>query len=197
MPQTTSPASPRLVMIIGNPRTGSRTLTLARFLAERIADELPVASIEIIDLSTLARHLFADDGRVAAALTTAAEADLLIVASPVYKGSYTGLLKSFLDLLPGGALRGATAVPVVISAAPDHSVAGELYLRPVLVELGATVPARSFAVIEEQLPDLDIVVDSWVVSHAPVLRASVAAHIGTALFAQDVRVENDLVETAR
>lgn len=169
---------PRLVVISGNPRTGSRTLGVARDLAERIADDLPVAGIEIIDLAPLARRLFDNDSQVAAAARTTAAADLLIVASPVYKGSYTGLLKVFLDLLPGGALRGVTAVPLVVSAAPDHSFAGDLYLRPVLVELGATVPARSFAVVEDQLLDLDIVVDSWVVSHGDVLRAGVLGNAG-------------------
>ncbi|EFC81027.1 NADPH-dependent FMN reductase [Parafrankia sp. EUN1f] len=171
---------PRLVVLSGSPRTGSRTLAVARGLVERITEDLPAASVEIIDLAELARHLFDGDSRVAAAARTVAAADLLIVASPVYKGSYTGLLKVFLDLLPGGALRGVTAIPLVLSAAPDHSFAGEAYLRPVLVELGAAVPARSFAVIEEQIPDLDVVFDSWVVSYVSALRASVAANAGTA-----------------
>ncbi|CUU57195.1 NAD(P)H-dependent FMN reductase [Parafrankia irregularis] len=171
---------PRLVVLSGSPRTGSRTLAVARGLVERITEDLPAASVEIIDLAELARHLFDGDSRVAAAARTVAAADLLIVASPVYKGSYTGLLKVFLDLLPGGALRGVTAIPLVLSAAPDHSFAGEAYLRPVLVELGAAVPARSFAVIEEQIPDLDVVFDSWVVSYVSALRASVAANAGAA-----------------
>ncbi|WP_083473549.1 NADPH-dependent FMN reductase [Frankia sp. R43] len=176
---------PRLVVLSGSPRTGSRTLAVARGLVERITEDLPAASVEIIDLAELARHLFDGDSRVAAAARTVAAADLLIVASPVYKGSYTGLLKVFLDLLPGGALRGVTAIPLVLSAAPDHSFAGEAYLRPVLVELGAAVPARSFAVIEEQIPDLDVVFDSWVVSYVSALRASVAANAGAARPAHD------------
>ncbi|OAA20510.1 FMN reductase [Frankia sp. EI5c] len=170
------PARPRLVVLSGSPRAGARTLAVARDLAERIADDLPIGSTEIIDLAVLARRLFDDDGRVAAAAGAVSAADLLIVASPVYKGSYTGLLKVFLDQLPGGALRGVTAVPLVLSAAPDHSFAGDAYLRPVLVELGAGVPARAFAVVEDQLPDLDIVIDSWVVSHASTLLASIAAN---------------------
>lgn len=178
VPSLVRPGRPCIVVISGSPRPGSRTLAVAHSLVERIADDLPHAGVEVVDLAVLTRVLFDDDGRVAAAARTAMSADLLVVASPVYKGSFTGLLKVFLDLLPGGALRGVTAVPLILSAAPDHSFAAETYLRPVLVELGAVVPGRSFAVIEDQLPDLDIVIDSWAVSQVPALRASIAANAG-------------------
>ncbi|TDD63979.1 hypothetical protein E1262_29575 [Jiangella aurantiaca] len=40
-----------------------------------------------------------------------------LLATPTYKARYTGLLKAFLDRLPGGALRGTVAVPVTVAAA--------------------------------------------------------------------------------
>ena len=45
-------------------------------------------------------------------------ADLLVVAQPTYKATYTGLLKLFLDQLPGDGLRGVTAVPLMLGAGP-------------------------------------------------------------------------------
>jgi len=112
------------------------------------------------------------DPTVAGLVGLVSSADLLVVASPTYKATFTGLLKLFLDQLPPNALQGVIAVPVVVSAAPAHGLVGEAYLRPLLVELGATVPTRAFAVTEAQLPDLDDVVQGWWAgASAPLLRS--------------------------
>ena len=74
-----------------------------------------------------------------------AGADVLVVSSPTYKGSYTGLLKAFLDLLGPSALAGTEAVPVMLGGAPDHKLAVDVHLTPLLLELGASVPARGLS----------------------------------------------------
>ena len=61
----------------------------------------------------------------------------MVVASPTYKATYTGLLKSFLDRYGNNALAATTCVPLMTGAAPIHALAPEAYLRPLLVELGA------------------------------------------------------------
>lgn len=86
---------------------------------------------------------------------------MLVVATPVYKASFTGLLKSFLDLYGPDGLDGVTAVPLVVSAAPAHALVGEVHLRPVLVELGATVPTRALSVLDADLADLAPAVERW------------------------------------
>ena len=81
-----------------------------------------------------------------------------VCALPTYKASYTGLLKIFLDLFPGGGLRGVTAFPVMPGAGPHHALAPELLLKPVLVELGATCPMRGLYLLDsewETSPALD------------------------------------------
>ena len=126
-----------------------------------------------LDLADVAAELFAETAPDADRIrATVADAALAVIATPVYKASYTGLLKLFLDQLPPNALQGVIAVPVVVSAAPAHGLVGEAYLRPLLVELGATVPTRAFAVTEAQLPDLDDVVQGWWAgASAPLLRS--------------------------
>jgi FMN reductase len=99
---------------------------------------------------------------------------LAVVASPTYKASYTGLLKSFLDWFSTTDLEGVTVVPVMVGAGLQHALAVEVHLRPVLVELGATLPTRGLYVTESQLPDLDEVVAAWVTDAAPRVRAAVA-----------------------
>jgi FMN reductase len=64
------------------------------------------------------------------------------VASPTYKATYPGLLKSFLDWFSTTGLAGVTVVPVMVGAAAQHALAVKTHLRPLLVELGATVPTR-------------------------------------------------------
>ena len=92
-------------------------------------------------------------GRVLGGLLGAG-ADLVVVTSPTFKGSYTGLLKVFLDRLPHRALAGTIALPLLVMGAPRHALAVEVHLRPLLVELGATVPTPGLAVLESQLDDL-------------------------------------------
>ena len=152
-----------VVVVSGNPRRGSRTLTVAQALADTVRAGLdgPVAS-QTIEVADLGPEIFASERpRINGALTAISRTDVLIVATPVYKASYTGLLKLFLDQLPANALTGVTAIPVIISAAPAHTLAAELHLRPLLVELGASVPTRGLAITEAQLPDLSQVVAEW------------------------------------
>ena len=62
---------------------------------------------------------------------------LLVVATPVYKAAYSGVLKVFLDLLPQTALKGKTVLPLATGGSPHHMLALDYALRPVLQSLGA------------------------------------------------------------
>ncbi|WP_119726773.1 NADPH-dependent FMN reductase [Thermomonospora amylolytica] len=153
-----------IVTLAGNPRTASRTRHVAveatRTLAERLGRSGPD---EVVDLSGLAAQIYSPEptGDLDDALKTTADADVLVVASPTYKGTYTGLLNSFLDLLPSGALHGTVALPILVLGDPRHSLAVEVHLRPLLVELGAHVPTPGLAVLESQLRTLDEVLAGW------------------------------------
>ena len=56
----------------------------------------------------------------------------------------------------------------------QHALAVEVHLRPVLVELGAIMPARGLYVLESQLDKLDAVVEAWLTEAGPRLRAAVS-----------------------
>jgi FMN reductase len=160
-----------IVVVSGNPRLGSRTLTAALAVADAIAGALSrPAMIDTIELASFAGELFADDRpQVTGALAALAGANIAVIATPVYKASYTGLLKVFLDQYGTNGLAGVTAVPVVVSASPTHSLAGEVFLRPLLVELGASVPTRAVALTEAQLTDLPSAIAPWAESAGPLL----------------------------
>jgi len=98
-----------------------------------------------------------------------ADCTLLVVASPVYKATYTGLLKVLLDRIPMEGLTGHIAIPVMVAAAPIHSLAVETHFRPVLIELGACCPTRGLVVLESKLGELSAVVEKWLDGAKPIL----------------------------
>jgi FMN reductase len=152
-----------VVTLVGNPRPASRTRAAGETAAVRVAHHLGVRDDRTtVDLADLAPEVLAPvHPRADVALRTVASARLLVVATPVYKASYTGLLKAFLDLYGPRALDGVLAVPLVVSASPTHADAGDIHLRPLLQELGATVPSRAIAILESELPATAALVDAW------------------------------------
>lgn len=164
------------VVLVGNPRPQSKTLRIARLAAEAVsqAAELP-DDPQVIDLSGLARRLLLDEpsAAVEAALEQVTQADLLLVASPVYKGTYTGLLKVFLDQLGHQALAGVTALPLLVMRLPQYALAVDVFLRPLLVELGASTPAPGLPFLESDLEFPATVLEPWAAQAA----AAVKTHI--------------------
>lgn len=175
-----APPPPRVVVVVGNPKAGSRTLGVAVGLAESLAAALGVApgEMETVDLATLAAGLLAPwslSPEAAQASAHARAAEVLIVATPTYKASFTGLLKLFLDTLPADSLSGTVVVPVATSAGPPHRHLADLQLRPVLAELGAVIPAPSVLVQESEIDAVAAQIQAWVDRHAAVLGATVSA----------------------
>jgi FMN reductase len=151
-------------VVVGNPKPESRTLGVALAAAEALADSLSLpAGPAIVDLSVLARRLLLPEpcAAVEDAVDQVLSADLLLVASPTFKGTYSGLLKVFLDRLPYKGLQDATALPLLVMNSPLHALAVGVHLHPLLVELGASVPAPGLAVLESELDRLDQVLGSW------------------------------------
>ena len=98
------------------------------------------------------------DPAVEAAKQVVRDADLVVFASPTYKATYTGLLKLFLDQFGAGELHGTTAVALMLGAGPQHTLAGEYTLKPVLSEIGCSCPTPALYLLEstwEDSPELD------------------------------------------
>lgn len=155
-----------LMTLVGNPKAGSRTLTVANEVSAQLASMLETWDGQVhttcLDLAELSPHMFDMASETFdTAMQSALAADLLLVVSPTYKATYTGLLKAFLDRFPQNALGGKIAVPVMVGAAPIHSLAVDTYLRPLLIELGASCPTRGLFVLESQLESLSAVVEKW------------------------------------
>jgi len=146
MPDSPPPLAP-VVVLIGNPHAGSRTSNVAAAVVDEYRTQSgdhssAVRTIELADAVSIGFDETAVPPRAPQpdALDAVTGARLLIVATPSYKGSYTGLLKVFLDRVVAGALAGATALPVVIAGSPLHLSRTASDLTTLLRELGADVP---------------------------------------------------------
>ncbi len=83
------------------------------------------------------------------------EADIVVILTPIYKASYTGILKTYLDLLPQKALVGKKILPIAVGGSIGHLLALEYALKPVLAVLGATDIAHSVYIIDKQIIRLE------------------------------------------
>ncbi len=163
-----------VVVLVGNPQPNSRTRLVAEEMARQIGDRMsgvgPITIAPTIELADVADRLFRFPHPIVDELTArVAAADLVIVASPTYKATYTGLLKAFLDRYPGGGLSRVTAVPILTVGSPAHSLAVEHGLRPLLVELGASVPTRGLAFLAGEVDERARVIGDWLDAEWPRL----------------------------
>jgi FMN reductase len=163
-------AQVQIVSVVGNPRAESRTHGLARALVRALARALPAPTTAEVDLAALGpRVLDPADRAAAAASDRVLAADVLVVASPTYKATYSGLLKAFLDRLGTGSLDGKSAVPVLLGGAPDHRLAVDVHFAPLLLELGAAVPVRGLFVLEADVAGFDAYAERWAAANGPAL----------------------------
>jgi FMN reductase len=161
----------QIALVVGNPKAASRTRRVAETVGAAIAAGIPGEhTVRVVELAEVAGRLFEWNDAGLADLTAAvASSDVVVTACPTYKATYTGLLKAFLDRYGNNGLAGVAAVPVMVGAAPIHALATEVHLRPLLVELGASVPSRGLYVLESQLENLDAVVDAWAATAVPLI----------------------------
>jgi FMN reductase len=128
-----------IVTITGSPSHPSRTAALAQHVAAQLRGRgFALASIDVRELP--AGELLAGRAShpaIAAAIRDLSEAAGVVVTTPIYKASYTGVLKAFLDVLPQFALAGKVVLPLATGGTLAHVLALDYALRPVLVALGA------------------------------------------------------------
>src|SRR3954462_15605787 len=146
---------PRVVGIAGNLKRPSRTRALVEAVGTALAHRREVDFV-VFDLLDAGPRLGAAYARgdlppAAARVVEAIEtADALIVGTPVYKGSYTGLFKHLFDLVDPGALSNKPVVLTATGGGPRHALVVEHQLRPLFGFFTAlTVPTAVYASDED------------------------------------------------
>ncbi len=132
----------RLVAVTAGDSPTSKT----RALVSPIVDERGGELIDLLDLPADGLLGRREDEAVARAVSTAANAQVLIVATPVYRATYTGALKAFFDRFQPRALARTAVVLVATAAVPEHFLALDTGARALIASLeGWSVPAVVYA----------------------------------------------------
>jgi FMN reductase len=150
----------RVVVVTAGLSTPSSTRILADQLAAAAVAALEAggfaADVEVVELRDLAQAITDNlltgfpSGALADAVEAVAAADAVIAVTPVFSASYSGLFKSFFDVLEPGTLDGKPVLMAATAGTARHSLVLEHALRPLFTYLHAVpVPTAVFAASED------------------------------------------------
>jgi FMN reductase len=138
--------------LAGSLTTPSRSTALVRYVLDLLAARgWTTTMIELAHLSAdglLARQR---DTGVEDALLQASRAEVLVVGTPIYRASYTGQLKAFFDLLQRDALASCVVGLIATGGIPQHGLAIDHGLRPLVASLAGLSAARSVYATDAEL----------------------------------------------
>jgi len=142
-----------IAFISGSPSATSRSSLLLREVQQRLSSTGEDTEwIAIRDLpATALLQAQAAEPSIAKAISQVLQARAVIIASPIYKAAYSGLLKTFLDLLPQKAFEGKLVLPLSSAGSPLHVLALDFTIRPVLAALGAREVIPPVSVLDAQI----------------------------------------------
>jgi FMN reductase len=170
------------LIITGSPSSTSRSSRLAHSLGGRLNKHGLDSSL--LDLRTLPAEdlLFAraDAPGIKSAVNLVEAARGVVIVTPVYKAAYSGLLKTFLDLLPQFGLRDKVVLPLAMGGSVAHVLSIDYALRPVLNSLDPLHITAGFFVLDKQVvvqedgrvdldADCDTKLDAFIAQYAAAL----------------------------
>jgi len=145
-----------IASISGSPQHSSRSSWLLQHAIKRLAPQVQHHAIAVRELPARALiNADATDPAIVRAQRRLSEADAVLIGTPIYKAAYSGLLKTFLDLLPPQALRGKSVLPLGTGGSLGHLLALDYALKPVLSALGARHIVDAVYAIDAQLARRD------------------------------------------
>jgi len=166
-----------ILLLGGSPAVPSTTGRLLADIGARLA-ALGHATrhLNVRDLPAQAL-LHADGGNPAlrGALAEVAQADAVVIATPVYKASFAGALKAFLDLLPQNGLADKVVLPIATGGSQSHLLALDYALRPVLQALEAKLVLTSIYATSHQV--------QWHAEEGVALAPEIAARVAAGVAA--------------
>lgn len=160
-----------VLLLGGSPSHPSGSARLLQHIGQRLALQgHRTHRLQVRDLPAEALlHAHCGDAAIADALVQVAAADAIVIATPVYKASYTGILKAFLDLLPQDGLAGKLVLPLATGGSQSHMLMLDYALRPVLASLSARFILPSIYATSDQL--------QWIEGRGLLLGPPIAARI--------------------
>lgn len=143
----------KAILINGGNSVTSRLTGIQQYIEEQLNKQgisHNVIQVHQLPAEDLITANFASE-TIAKEIVKVGEADIIFFLTPIYKGSYTGILKTFIDLLPQKGLENKLVIPVAIGGSIAHLLALEYSLKPVLSILGATNIASPVYIVDSQV----------------------------------------------
>ncbi|WP_443947477.1 NADPH-dependent FMN reductase [Pedobacter sp. AW1-32] len=130
----------KVVLLSGSPAQQSKSNQILQRLSHQLTNlgfQTHLVSVKDFAPETLLYAKISDPS-IQDFITHLQSADAFIVATPIYKGTYTGALKTVLDILPQYALRHKTVLPIATGGSVAHLLAMDYSIKPVLSILGSS-----------------------------------------------------------
>ncbi len=148
---------PLIVTIGGSPSGPSKSANVLEIARQRLEqDGFTTHSIAVRNLNTedliYGRY---NSPELQHTFEIVGQADAIIVATPIYKAAYSGVLKVYLDLLPANAFAGKVVLPIATGGSLAHALVIDYALRPVLVALGAPHILTGVYLIDSEMKPSD------------------------------------------
>ncbi|MCA0758106.1 NADPH-dependent FMN reductase [Paenibacillus sp. N4] len=144
---------PKIVIISGSPNLSSRLNGMIGYVRQKLAEqqyETSVVTVVSLPAEDLVHAKFGSPA-ILEANALVEQADAVIIASPVYKASFTGVLKAYIDLLPQKGLNGKIIAPLFIGGTIAHLLSIDYSLKPVLASMGAKHYVSSVYAVDSQI----------------------------------------------
>ncbi|ATQ73965.1 FMN reductase (NADPH) [Massilia violaceinigra] len=160
-----------VLLLGGSPSVSSSGARLLQHVGDKLAlHGHRCNTLQVRDLPAHALlHANFDDPAIVRATALLLDADAIVIATPVYKASYTGILKAFLDLLPQDGLDGKLVLPLATGGSQAHMLVLDYALRPVLASLSARFILPGIYATSDQL--------RWSAATGLTLDAPIAARV--------------------
>ncbi|WP_342539573.1 NADPH-dependent FMN reductase [Heyndrickxia sp. FSL K6-6286] len=142
----------KIVILCGSPQEKSKIEVVLRHIQAILESEgFSITFLSVLDFSpvNLIKGYY-NSIEIKKFTEVMEEADGVLIGSPVYKASYTGALKSLIDLLPEGALKGTPVFPLMVGGTGAHLLAIEYALKPLINSLKGK-PTHGIYILDSQI----------------------------------------------
>jgi len=158
------------ILCVSGTITGSKTLLVINKVMEEIKKKLPEAEVEILDMKQY--NVQFCDGRPSSDYTgdtkkvidLISSADSYIFGSPIFQGSFTGVLKNLIDLVPPAIFKNKVMGFVATGSNINHYLVVENQLKPIAAYLNAYVTPSFVYAYNKQFNDQNEIVDSELIN---------------------------------
>ena len=143
-----------ILLLGGSPSATSSGARLLQHIGDKLsAHGHRTTSLQVRDLPAQALlHADLSHPAIVRAVGQVSDAEAIVIVTPVYKASYAGILKAFLDLLPQDGLDGKLVLPLATGGSAAHMLVLDYALRPVLASLSARAILPGIYATCDQLP---------------------------------------------